>query len=99
MKRLLLVLALVLLLCHPATAPAGEAGIPLAAAELGAKIDSQGQELKNELRQIKRELAALRQAQEEPGLREIAAGIGYILGLFGVGAYFAGKRRNGHAHI
>ena len=47
-----------------------------------------------ELRQIKREIAALRQSQEEPGVREIMGGIGYILGLCGVAALAAGRRRS-----
>jgi nickel transport protein len=46
-----------------------------------------------ELRQIKREIAALGQQMAEPGLREIMAGIGYILGLFGVAAFVAARKK------
>jgi nickel transport protein len=43
---------------------------------------------------IKRDIAALNQKLDEPGLQDIMAGIGYILGLFGIGAYVASRRRD-----
>jgi len=53
------------------------------------------QEQKNtrEFRQIKRDIAALTQQVAEPGLSEILGGIGYILGLFGVAAYVASRKK------
>jgi len=56
----------------------------------------QEQDTKNsrELRQIKREIAALGQQLENPGIREIMGGLGYILGLFGVAAYVASRKKN-----
>ncbi len=56
----------------------------------------QEQDRKNsrELRQIKREIAALGQQLENPGIREIIGGIGYILGLFGVAAFVASRKKN-----
>ena len=60
---------------------------------LVARIDEQNRHLSQELRQIKRELAALNQNLEKPGIKEVMAGIGYILGLFGVVAFVAARRR------
>lgn len=56
----------------------------------------QEQDSKNsrELRQVKREIAALGQQLENPGIREIMGGLGYILGLFGVAAYVASRKNN-----
>lgn len=45
-----------------------------------------------EMGQVKRELAALRDDLTKPGLKEVFAGIGYILGLFGVGLYVHCRR-------
>ena len=59
---------------------------------LAAGIEEQSRKLSQELRQIKREIAALNQNLERPGVREVMAGIGYILGLFGVAALVASRR-------
>ncbi|MGC8720305.1 MAG: hypothetical protein ACP5TY_09905 [Thermodesulforhabdaceae bacterium] len=59
------------------------------------QISRQSTELSQEMRQIKREIALLRQSIEKPGLKEIFAGIGYILGLCGVAFYFSGKKKTG----
>lgn len=50
-------------------------------------------ELARDLRRLHRELAALRMELEQPGVEEVFSGIGYILGLFGIGFYVAGRRR------
>ena len=45
-------------------------------------------------------LARLEEARRRPGLRDILGGLGYILGLVGVGAYLQARRlreRNGGA--
>lgn len=64
-------------------------------AELAALIARQDEKTSRELKQIKRDLAALSQQLEEPGLREILGGVGYILGIFGVAAYVASRRQSG----
>jgi hypothetical protein len=46
-----------------------------------------------EFRQIKRDIAALTQQVAAPGMSEILGGIGYILGLFGVAAYVASRKK------
>ena len=61
---------------------------------LVARIDEQNQKMSQELRQIKREIAALNQNLEKPGIKDVMAGIGYILGLFGVAAFAAARRRD-----
>jgi len=45
------------------------------------------------LRQIKREIGMLNQNLEKPGAREIIAGVGFILGLFGTAALVMARRR------
>lgn len=60
---------------------------------LMAGIEQQNRAMNQELRQIKREIALLNQNLEKPGVREIMAGIGYILGLFGIAAWFAARRQ------
>ncbi|MGE4560873.1 MAG: hypothetical protein AB7E77_11785 [Desulfobulbus sp.] len=61
--------------------------------DLAAQVEAQNHQLRQELRQIKRELAMLNQNLDKPGAREVMAGIGYILGLFGVAALVANHRR------
>jgi hypothetical protein len=81
------------------TAPP-EAESKMTAAELQgydkviALLQEQDSKNSRELRQIKREIAALGQQLESPGIREIMGGIGYILGLFGVAAYVAARKQN-----
>ncbi len=96
-----LLLTVLLVTSSPALAadpPAAGASGDCAAAV--ALLKKQKKEMARELRQIKREIAALRQSQEEPGTAEIMGGIGYILGLCGVAFFMAGrKRRSDDAHI
>lgn len=69
---------------------------------LAAQITEDNLHLREELRQVKRELALLNQNLEKPGMREIIAGIGSILGLFGAAALVSArrhqKREDGDAH-
>lgn len=60
--------------------------------EIKEQIALQSKEFSQEMRQIKREIALLRQSIEKPGLKEIFSGIGYILGLFGIAFYFGSKK-------
>ncbi len=62
--------------------------------EVMALLKEHEARLTRELRTIKREIAALNQAVEEPGVRDAVAGIGYILGLFGIAAFMASRRKN-----
>jgi hypothetical protein len=55
--------------------------------ELKALLEQQKNQMGRELGQLKREMALLREDLSKPGLKEIFAGIGYILGLAGVGLY------------
>jgi nickel transport protein len=61
--------------------------------ELVALLKEENGKLSGELRRIQREIAALRADLEKPGLPEIFGGLGYILGLFGVAAFVAARRR------
>jgi hypothetical protein len=56
-------------------------------------LEEQDARLTEDMRRIHREIAALRSDFEKPGFREVAAGIGYILGLFGTAAWVASRRR------
>ena len=62
--------------------------------EVIALLKAQNSELSSDLRRIHREIAALRADLDEPGMKEVFAGIGYIAGLFGVAAFAAARRRN-----
>ncbi len=55
-------------------------------------FQSQQRELSQELRAIKREIAALKTAMQEPDLKDIVGGIGYIFGVFGVAFYLHARR-------
>ncbi|MDR3090121.1 MAG: hypothetical protein LBU39_09925 [Desulfobulbaceae bacterium] len=46
-----------------------------------------------DLRQIKRDMAMLRQSLDKPGIAAIFSGIGYIFGLFGVAAFVASRSK------
>jgi len=59
-----------------------------------ARLDEQNRKVSEDLRRIKRDIAALNQSIAEPGIAEAMAGIGYILGLFGVAAFVASRRNN-----
>lgn len=58
-----------------------------------AVVEEQNRKLQQELRHIKRELTLLNQNMEKPGIREVIAGVGFILGLFGAVALFSLRRR------
>lgn len=49
--------------------------------------------LSGDLRRIHREIAALRADINQPGIKDVFAGIGYILGLFGTAAFVAARRK------
>ncbi|MBA2880087.1 nickel transport protein [Desulfosalsimonas propionicica] len=56
-------------------------------------LEEQNRQLSQEIRQVRREIAALGARMDEPGIREVFAGIGYILGLFGAAALAAARRK------
>lgn len=55
--------------------------------ELKALLEQQKSQMGRDLGQLKREMALLREDLNKPGVKEIFAGIGYILGLAGIGLY------------
>jgi len=59
-----------------------------------SKLEAQNKKISEELRGIKRDIAALNQSIAEPGIPAAMAGIGYIFGLFGVAAFMASRRKN-----
>ena len=61
---------------------------------LSAMLARQNADLSRDLRRIQREIAALRADLDKPGVRDVAAGVGYILGLFGTAAFVAARRRD-----
>ncbi|MGD9504172.1 MAG: hypothetical protein AB7W37_04640 [Syntrophobacteraceae bacterium] len=70
------------------SAPAETSSSPTGDYERLAKmLEQQKNQMTRDMGQMKREIAALRQDISEPGLAQIFAGIGYILGLAGVGFY------------
>lgn len=63
--------------------------------DLAQLLVRQEEKTSREFKQLKRDVAALSQQIEEPGLREILGGVGYIFGIFGVAAYVASRRQSG----
>jgi len=61
--------------------------------EVVTLLKEQNSRLSGELRRIQREIAALRADLDKPGFKEVFAGIGYILGLFGTAAFVAARRK------
>ncbi len=55
------------------------------------QVKKQNRMLSRDLGHIKRELMHLKYELSRPGVKEIFAGIGYILGLFGVAAYMKAR--------
>lgn len=90
--RTLLGLALAALVSLAPAVRAEEPAPPAGCAALTDSLREHDRMLGQELRQIKHELAEMRQSIENPGMREVFAGIGYILGLFGAAAFVAARR-------
>ena len=61
--------------------------------EVVALLKEQNSKLSGDLRRIQREIAALRADLDKPGFKDVFAGIGYILGLFGAAAFVAARRK------
>ena len=73
------------------TARATDAGGDTCGAAV-ARIGKMEKKVTRELRQIKRDLAVLQQSGEEVTFKDVAGGIGYILGLFGIAALVASRK-------
>lgn len=58
-----------------------------------SQLQEQNNKLSGDLRRIQRELSALRADLAKPGLDDVLAGIGYIIGLFGAAAFVASRRK------
>lgn len=91
-------LFMAVVLCLPAVIAAAEEPAPSPAQRLdcpalASQVSEENRHLREELRQVKRELALLNQNLEKPGAREIIAGIGFILGLFGAAALVSARRQ------
>ena len=100
LRILLAAMVLALPYSQPALAddqPAAAAAQPGECREAVALLREYDAKISRDLRGIKRDIAALNQAVDEPGLREAFAGIGYILGLFGVAALVASRRQQGRS--
>ena len=61
--------------------------------EVKALLQEHNRELSRDLRKVRREIAALRADLNQPGIKEVFAGVGYIFGLFGVAAFVASRRK------
>ncbi len=56
-------------------------------------LKKQNSKISDDLRRIQREIAALRADLDKPGFKDVFSGIGYILGLFGIAAFVASRRK------
>ena len=88
-KRRLAALAVFLLICVPSERVCAADG---SCDQLLAAFEERHAQMGQELRRLHREIAALRQELEKPGVEDISSGIGYIFGLFGVAFFVAGRR-------
>lgn len=82
----LLMVGLILTVKSPAIA--GDADSAQSCVQTVEMLRSQKKEMSREFRQIKRELALVKETIGKPGISEILGGIGFILGLFGVSYYW-----------
>lgn len=64
-------------------------------AEAVALLKTQDKKISQELRKIKREIAALKDALSKPGPEKIFGGIGYIMGFLGIIFYFLARKKSG----
>ncbi|MBZ4021756.1 cobalt ABC transporter permease [Rhodobacter sp. TJ_12] len=74
----------------PAGAPHPAAPVAMTDAERMVEREAIAAMLRDELRPLRKEIAAYK---EKNDLQTILGGIGYIVGLFGLGFYMAAKRR------
>lgn len=70
--------------------------VPASASGADAALLGQVQQLSNDVRELRKELAHY---QDELRLRDLLGGIGFIFGLMGVAFYFLGVRRKGPANV
>ncbi len=61
--------------------------------EIVVLLKKQNAKISKELRRVQREIAALRADLAKPGMKDVFSGIGYILGLFGIAAFVASRRK------
>lgn len=78
-----------------AAAPAPDAAVGQASGEVVATLSPQDRQaiaeaVRDEIRPLRREIAAYR---EHNDLQSILGGVGYIIGLFGLGFYLAARRK------
>ncbi len=74
----------------PAAAPASAQAAPVCTrADMEAAV---AEAVRRELAPLRRELVMLQ--RQEPGLREIGGGIGWIVGLAGIGAWWTSRRKD-----
>jgi len=64
-------------------------------AETVTLLKTQDKKISQELRKIKREIAALKEALSKPGPEKIFGGIGYIMGFLGIIFYFLARKQSG----
>lgn len=91
-KGLAILIVAMSLICSPALLFA-ESPVPDPCQVVLAELETQNNKLSGDLRRIQRELAALRADLAKPGLKDVMAGIGYIIGLFGAAAFVASRRK------
>lgn len=110
-RPFLIVLAACLVLyCYPASLSAEEISSPVGSdiqtisegqnvtdtcAETVTLLKTQDKKISQELRMIKREIAALKDALSKPGPEKIFGGIGYIMGFLGIIFYFLARKQSG----
>ena len=75
-------------------APACAADPQLPAPEMLVQLQQENTALQGKLRHLEHQVAALRDELNSPDATQILGGIGYIVGLFGVAAWLAARKKN-----
>ena len=68
---------------------------PVSAVEIYLqRLEQENAVLQRQVRRLESQAVALREELNSPGAEQVIAGIGYIVGLFGVVAWFASRKKS-----
>ena len=79
-------------------APAEAAGPQVSSAEALLMLQQENTALQGQVRRLEHQVAALRDELNSPDPTQIIGGVGYIVGLFGVAAWLASRKKNRQEH-
>ena len=86
-------LTLVVLIFFCLTIPVLAIDSPVESSSRIAELEAKNQQLHQQLRQARRELAQIENNDQQPGWTQVFGGIGMIFGLCGVAMMFSARRK------